>query len=231
MRTDLEKPKGNGWEQSSNFVRQQSAEEVIKRRSTNNSSRKKTDRNRTSQSKADRDRMFLIVGIVAVVLVIILIFTAGKSWQRRTDKKEIELLSQSNAELQTKVQDLEKSNAELQNTVASIEKEPESSADSTGSAGGTDHVLQTAYNFREEPNVDSDVLAELDEGTTVKIIKMQDADWAQVEYNGQTGYIKCGDEMTDSGSTGASQSGANSEGNSEGNSESSEQDSGDSEEE
>lgn len=224
MRTDLEKPKGNGWEQSSNFVRQQSAEEVIKRRSASDSSRKKTDRSRTSKTKVDRDRMFLIVGIVAVVLVVILIFTAGKSWQRRTDKKEIELLSQSNAELQAKVQNLEKSNAELQNTVASIEKEPENISGETGTASGQNHVLQTAYNFREEPNVDSDVLAELDEGTTVKIIKMQDADWAQVQYNGQTGYIKCGDELTDSGSTGTSGTNENKE-------ESSEEDTGSSEEE
>ncbi len=206
MRTDLEKPRGNGWEQSSNFVRQQSAEEVIKRRKPSDSSKKRPSRNSSQKFSGDRDKMFLIAGIVGVFLVIILIFTAGKSWQRRTDKKEIELLSQQNQEMQTKIQELEKSNTELQNTVASIDKKETTSENKGTSAAGENHVLQTAYNMREEPSVDSDVLAEVDEGATVKIIKMQDADWAQVEYNGVIGYMKCGDELPGigSGSTGSS---------------------------
>lgn len=207
MRTDLEKPQGNGWEQSSNFVRQQSAEEVIKRRKPSDSPKRKPSRNSSRKLPGDRDKMFLIAGIVGILLVIILIFTAGKSWQRRTDTKEIELLSQQNQAMQTKIQELEKSNTELQNTVASIDKGTQSSNNKgTTSGAGQNHVLQTAYNMREEASVDSDVLAEVDEGTTVKIIKMQDADWAQVEYNGITGYMKCGDELTsiDTGSKGSS---------------------------
>ncbi len=208
MRTDLEKPRGNGWEQSSNFVRQQSAEEVIKRRRPSDSSRKRTGRGPAPKPGGDRDKIFLAAGLVGILLVIILIFTAGKSWQRRTDKEEIELLSQQNQEMQTRIQDLEKANTELQNTVASIDEKTPSSGNNGTSASGSTHVLQTAYNMREEPNVDSDVLAEVDEGSSVKIIKMQDKDWAQVEYNGVTGYMKCGDELTTTGS-GSKNSGNN----------------------
>lgn len=208
MRTDLEKSQENGWERSSNFVRQQSAEEVMNRRAERDSAKRRTDRNRSSKNGLDRDKKILIIGGVAVLLVIILIFSAGKSWQRRTDKKEIETLSQLNQELKTQVSDLKKSNEELQDTISSLQTEPKSTVDTTGTENGTSHVLQTAYNFREEANVDSDVIGELDEGTTVKILKVMSDNWVQAEYNGQTGYLKCGDELTGSSSQGSNTEGS-----------------------
>lgn len=201
MKTDLDKSQENGWERSSNFVRQQSAEEVIKRRSEGDSAKRKADRTRNSKAKRDRDRNILIIGVIAVVLVIILIFSGGKSWQRRIDKKEIDTLSQKNSELQTQVQNLEKEKAELEKSLSSVQKESQNTTGTTGSVSGKTHVLQTAYNFRSEASVDSDVLDELDEGVSVTILKEMSDGWVQVQYNGQTGYLKCADELTsDSGS-------------------------------
>lgn len=198
MRTDLEKSQENGWERSSNFVRQQSAEEVVNKRTKSSSARRKTDGKRPSKNGLDRDKKILIIGVVAVLLVIILIFSAGKSWQRRTDKKEIDTLSRLNAELKAQVADLEKDNTELQKTVSSMKTETQSTGNSTGKTSGKTHVLQTAYNFRAEPNVDSDVVLELDEGTTVTIVKELEDGWVQAQCNGENGYLKCGDELTGS---------------------------------
>lgn len=198
MKTDMDRSQGNGWEGTGNFVRQQDAEEVITRRSGSDAQRRRTERARAAaKEKQDRDRKILIIGGVSILLLIILIFSAGRSWQRRVDKKEINRLNQSNADLQTQLQDLQKSNADLQDTIASLDTKPESTTGSgTSAASGNSHVLQTAYNFREEASVDSDVLAELDEGTTVTIIKVLDDGWVQAKYDNQTGYLKCGDELT-----------------------------------
>lgn len=198
MRTDLEKSQENGWERSSNFVRQQSAEEVMNRRTKSSSAKRKTDGKRPSKSGLDRDKKILIIGAVTVLLVIILIFSAGKSWQRRTDKKEIDTLSRLNAELKAQVADLEKDNTELQKTVSSMKTETQSTGNSTGKTSGKTHVLQTAYNFRAEPNVDADIVLELDEGASVTIVKELDDGWVQAQYNGESGYLKCGDELTGS---------------------------------
>lgn len=198
MRTDLEKSQENGWERSSNFVRQQSAEEVMNKRTGSSSARKKPDRKRSSKSGLDRDKKILIIGAVTVLLVIILIFSAGKSWQRRTDKKEIDTLSQLNAELKAQVADLEKDNTELQKTVSSMKTEPQNTENSTESTSGKTHVLQTAYNFRAEPNVDAEIVLELDEGATVTIVKELEDGWVQAQCNGENGYLKCGDELTGS---------------------------------
>ena len=198
MKTDMDRSKGNGWEGTGNFVRQQGAEEVITRRSDSEAQRRRTERTRAAaKARQDRDRKILIIGGVSILLVIILIFSAGRSWQRRVDKKEINRLNQSNADLQTQIQDLQKSNADLQSTIASLKTKTEDSATTKTVASGTKHELQTAYNFRAEASVDSEVLAELDEGTTVTIVKVLDDGWVQVKYDNQTGYLKCGDELSE----------------------------------
>lgn len=199
MKTDLDNAKGTGWERSSNFVRQQSAEEVITRKADGDSAKRKTDRAKSAKAKRNRDRNILIIGAVAVVLVIVLIFSGGKSWQRRIDKKEIDTLSQKNAELQSQVQSLEQEKTELQNSLTSVQKQPENTTSTSKNTSGTTHVLQTTYNFRSEPSVDSDVLDELDEGVSVTIVKEMSDGWVQVQYNGQTGYLKCADELTSAG--------------------------------
>lgn len=203
MRTDLEK-QSNGWERSSDYVSRQDAEEVITKTAAQ---KRKEERNRSAKAKRDRDRKILIIAGVSVLLVVILIFSAGKAWQRRVDKKEIDRLTTSNNDLQTQIQDLQKSNAELQNTISSLETQTQSSSNNTTApANGTTHVLQTGYNFREEPNTDADVLAELDEGVSVTIVSVQDDGWVQAQYNGQTGYLKCGDELSTTSAAGNSNS-------------------------
>lgn len=208
MKTDMDRSQGNGWEGTGNFVRQQDAEEVITRRSSD-AQKRRTERTRAAaKAKQDRDRKILIIGGVSILLIVILIFSAGRSWQRRVDKKEINRLNQSNADLQTQIQDLQKSNADLQDTIASLETEPKAPANNTTAASGTTHQLQTAYNFREEASVDSEVLAELDEGTTVTIVKVLSDGWVQAKYDNQTGYLKCGDELTATTSSDAAAEGS-----------------------
>ena len=216
MKTDLEKSKDNVRERSGGFLSDSSAEEVITpRKRESDTQRKRTERNRTAaaRNKQDRDRKILIIGAVSILLVVILIFSAGKSWQRRVDKKEITRLNQSNADLQTQIQDLQKSNSDLQATISSL-KTPQtttttSSADS--SANGTTHVLQTGYNFRAEANTDSDIVMELEEGTSVTIIKVLSDGWVQAEYEGETGYLKCGDELSSKSSSGTASGSTSSE--------------------
>ena len=204
MKTDLEKSQDNVWERSGSFVRDQGAEEVITpRRRESDAQKRRTGRSRATaaKNKQDRDRKILIIGAVSILLVVILIFSAGKSWQRRVDKKEINRLNQSNADLQTQIQDLQKSNSDLQATIASLKTQQTTTSASAAdsSANGTTHVLQTGYNFRAEASTDSEIVMELEEGTSVKIIKVMTDGWVQAEYEGETGYLKCGDELTTSG--------------------------------
>ena len=177
MKTDMENFQEDGWEEDEDFVRKPRIRKPAAR-------------------QTDIDYKPLIIGGVSLLLVIILIFSAGRGWQRRADKKEITRLNESNADLQTKLQDLQKSNADLESQIASLKTTTGNSTSNTKTTEtGTTHQLQTAYNFREEASVDSDVLAELDEGTTVTIVKVVDDGWVQVKYNGQTGYLKCADEL------------------------------------
>ena len=140
-------------------------------------------------------RPLIIVG-ASVLAVIILLVSAGRGWQRMVDKKEITRLNESIADLQTKLQDLQKDNDDLESQIASLSIKSNNNTGDVKTEGGTLHQLQTAYNFREEASVDSDVLAELDEGTTVTIVKVLDDGWVQAKYNDQTGYLKCADELT-----------------------------------
>ncbi len=51
-------------------------------------------------------------------------------------------------------------------------------------------IIGTDVAFRREPNTDSEVLTRLNKGTYVQILKTNvDAQWHQVKYNGETGYI------------------------------------------
>ena len=222
MKTDLERSQDNLREKSGSFVRDQSAEEVItpRRKTTGDAPRRRTiERDRTPKKKQgpDRDTKILLIAGVSILLVVILIFSAGKSWQRRVDKKEINRLTQSNADLQTQLQDLQKSNSDLQDTIASLQTTQEPAADTNtneadSSLNGTTHELQTGYNFRAEANTDSEVLLELEEGTSVTIVKVLSDGWVQAEYDGETGYLKCGDELTTSGTSDTSASGTESDG-------------------
>lgn len=140
-------------------------------------------------------RPLIIVG-ASVLAVIILLVSAGRGWQRMVDKKEITRLNESIADLQTKLQDLQKDNDDLESQIASLSTKSNNNTGDVKTEGGTLHQLQTAYNFRGEASVDSDILAELDEGTTVTIVKVLDDGWVQAKYNDQTGYLKCADELT-----------------------------------
>lgn len=179
MKTDMENFQEDGWEEDDDFVTKPRPKKAAARRT-------------------EVDYKPLIIGGVSVLLVIILIFSAGRGWQRRVDKKEITRLNESIADLQTQLEDEKKSNADLESQIASLKTPTGNTTSNTKTTEtGTTHQLQTAYNFREEASVDSDVLAELDEGTTVSIVKVLEDGWVEVKYNGQTGYLKCADELGD----------------------------------
>ena len=183
MKTDMEKMQENGWEDGGDMVK------------------KPRIRKRVTKKTVMDYKPLIIVGASAL-LVVILIFSAGRGWQSRVDKKQIDRLNESNSSLQTQIQDLQKSNKELQNQIASLETQTNKNTKNVTTAEGTKHQLQTAYNFREEASVDSEILAELDEGTTVTIIKVVEDGWVQVKYNNQTGYLKCADELSDTAASG-----------------------------
>ena len=156
----------------------------------------KPRKKKTPARRANVDYRPLIIVGASVLAVIILLVSAGRGWQRMVDKKEITRLNESIADLQTKLQDLQKDNDDLESQIASLSTKSNNNTGDVKTEEGTLHQLQTAYNFREEASVDSDVLAELDEGTTVTIVKVLDDGWVQVKYNDQTGYLKCADELT-----------------------------------
>lgn len=187
MRSNMDNFQDDGWEEEDAVVRRPRAKKTPSRR-----------------PEVDY-KPLLIIG-AAVLLVFILIFSLGRGWQRRVDKKEIDQLNESNAILQTKIQNLEKNNKELQSQVDSFSTKQESTTENVTTTEGTTHTLQTGYNFRAEASVDSDILAELDEGTTVTIVKVVGDGWVQVRYENQTGYLKCADELS---GTSASVAGAN----------------------
>lgn len=67
---------------------------------------------------------------------------------------------------------------------------PSSPTVHAGIVKNSGEILGTGVAFRKEPNKDSEVIGKLDHGTFVKILKTNvNAQWHQVEYNGQTGYI------------------------------------------
>jgi type II secretory pathway pseudopilin PulG len=153
------------------------------------------------RENAVRAKKILIIAAAVLLLVLILFFAAGRSWQRGKDKKEIENLNSVNANLQTQIQSLQKENQELKtqattnNATQNTNTTANTNQDTNSTTTGNTHVLKEAYNFREESNVDSDILAELDEGTSIQILQVLSDNWVQATYNGVTGYIKCGDEL------------------------------------
>ena len=179
MRTNMDDFQDDGWEEEDAVVRKPRA----------------TRAKKAPSRRPEVDYKPLIIIGAAVLLVFIVIFSLGRGWQRTVDKKEINQLNESNAILQTKIQNLEKNNKELQSQVDSMSKAKENTTSSASTAEGTTHTLQTGYNFRAEASVDSDILAELDEGTTVTIVKVVGDGWVQAKYNNQTGYLKCADEL------------------------------------
>lgn len=179
MRTNMDDFQDDGWEEEDAVVRKPRA----------------TRAKKAPSRRPEVDYKPLIIIGAAVLLVFIVIFSLGRGWQRTVDKKEINQLNESNAILQTKIQNLEKNNKELQSQVDSMSKAKENTTSSGSTAEGTTHTLKTGYNFRAEASVDSDILAELDEGTTVTIVKVVGDGWVQAKYNNQTGYLKCADEL------------------------------------
>ena len=178
MRTNMDNFQDDGWEEEDAVVRKPRAK-------------------KTPARKPEVDYKPLLIIGAAVLLVFIVIFSLGRAWQRSVDKKEINQLNESNAILQSKIQNLEATNKDLQSQVDSLNTKQENTKENTTAASSTTHTLQTGYNFRAEANVDSDILAELDEGTTVTIVKVVDDGWVQVKYGSQTGYLKCADELSD----------------------------------
>ncbi len=67
---------------------------------------------------------------------------------------------------------------------------PSSPTVHAGIVKNSGEILGTGVAFRKEPSTDSEVIDKLNHGTFVKILKTNvDAQWHQVEYDGQTGYI------------------------------------------
>lgn len=173
--------------------------------------RRRAERERNAQAQQNRERKILIAGAALVFLVVILIFSAGKGWQSRTDKKLIENLNKSNTELQTQIQELKKENEDLQKTVTDLQAKAaeDTTAGQSGTVSGSStHTLESTYNFRAEPSEDAEILTEIEEGSTVEIVKIGSDGWVQIKYNGTTGYAKCGDEL--SGTTMGSTAGTSS---------------------
>ena len=178
MRTNMENFQDDGWEEEDDVVRKPRAK-------------------KSSSRRPEVDYKPLLIIGAAVLLVFIVIFSLGRGWQRSVDKKEINQLNESNAILQTKIQNLEKNNKDLQSKIDSLGTKQESATNNTTTVEETTHKLQTGYNFRAEASVDSEILAELDEGTTVTIVKVVGDGWVEVKYDNQTGYLKCADELSE----------------------------------
>lgn len=67
---------------------------------------------------------------------------------------------------------------------------PSSSTIPAGIVKNSGEIIGTDIAFRTEPNTDSEVISKLNQGTFVQILKTNvDAQWHQVSYNGETGYI------------------------------------------
>ena len=85
---------------------------------------------------------------------------------------------------------------DVETTAPDVPEEPEQTpAPSSpmvhaGIVKNSGEIIGTGVAFRKEPNKDSEVINKLDNGTFVKILKTNvNAQWHQVEYDGQTGYI------------------------------------------
>ncbi len=85
---------------------------------------------------------------------------------------------------------------DIETTAPDVSEEPEqtpappSPTVHAGIVKNSGEIIGTGVAFRKEPNKDSEVIGKLNHGTFVKILKTNvDAQWHQVEYDGQTGYI------------------------------------------
>lgn len=67
---------------------------------------------------------------------------------------------------------------------------PVSSQMPAGMVKNSGQIVGTGVSFRKAPKTDSEVIGKLEHGTFVKILKTNvNAQWHQVEYNGETGYV------------------------------------------
>lgn len=80
------------------------------------------------------------------------------------------------------------------NTFPVIDSQPDSMSVEESQPTETEDIVKvsmkttTGVNLRKEPNTSCDVLTVLTEGTRVEMIG-EEAGWAMVEYQGQTGYV------------------------------------------
>ncbi len=137
---------------------------------------------------------FLVLLVAILIIVVNIVSTAMRNNKAKTAESESN--SQAVATADTESESIPTTESEPETTV---EAETESQAVDTTEYRWT----TTTVNFRTEANTDCDIIQALEAGTQVEFISEADG-WAQVTYDGQTGYVST-DYLTDTDPNGDSE--------------------------